>query len=59
MAKLTGIRVVTDVGGTFTDLVYFRTDPKTIVWNVLGGLHPEIQRVLQQRQAFIETQVRW
>jgi hypothetical protein len=30
----------------------------TIVWNVLGGFHPEIQRVLQQRQAIIKTQVR-
>ena len=31
---------------------------ESIVWNVLGSLHPEIQGVLQQRQAFIETQVR-
>jgi hypothetical protein len=31
----------------------------TIVWNVLGGLHPEIQGVLQQRQAFIQTQPNW
>jgi hypothetical protein len=31
---------------------------QAIVWNVLCGLHPEIQGVLHQRQAFIETQVR-
>jgi glycosyltransferase involved in cell wall biosynthesis len=29
---------------------------QSIVRNVLGGLHPEIQRILNQRQAFIQTQ---
>ena len=27
--RTTAIRVATDVGGTFTDLVYFATDPAT------------------------------
>jgi Uma2 family endonuclease len=33
-------------------------DDVSIVWNISGGLDPEIQGVLYQRQAFIETQVR-
>ena len=28
----------------------------TTVWNVSGCLHPEIERLLHQRQAFIQTQ---
>ena len=34
------IRAATDVGGTFTDLVYFSTDPET---GVPGGRHGEVR----------------
>ena len=39
-ANGTAIRAATDVGGTFTDLVYFSTDPET---GVPGGRHGEVR----------------
>jgi hypothetical protein len=36
--------------------IVFSISCEAMVWNVSDSLRPEIQRILQQHQAFIETQ---